>query len=1340
MPKIKNVFTNGTMDVDSAPEFVKQGDTREVENFRFHTNDGDDGIGNNIKGSLMVSDATEGRDDLKCITCLYNGDLDVFYYYLASTDGLFSKVVEYNPMTDTTVDILKDTLGVLNLDKEGYITGINEIDGLLYWAEWGNNPRRINIERAKTYGTDGFTEDDIKVIVRPPLQKLRITLANAVTPTEQENFIEKKFIYFSYRYRYLDGEYSVLAPFTLCGFEPKKFKYNFVEQSNRSMVNKFNQINIDFWTGNERVTEIQLVFKESENNNVWIIDDFDKSKMGYLHNEIRTFEFFNNKTKRALSKFVLPSFFDNVPLTVKSQELIEGRLLYGYYKENYDIKDSEGQEIEIDYSLELVQLPNTVDREIETIDVNGNPNGTEIIQVPSQIPKRTVKSNRDYEVGMVYGDGDGRITTILVSKTSTIYVPNGASITENSIDAILSKDQKPPAFAKFFRFFIKQPKRGYDQLLPTLFYEDGTYRWIKLEGADKDKVNEGDYLIVKSDTQGYLEALTRVKVLEVTYQEKNFLQPTDVTDRVVERSGLYFKIQPRGFRIDIDDYETYTLSTYDNTRQEYNNPIRNIHQYISQPHFYGDTLNDLSSNSPVTGGSGVYTGNSRKRFYVKIDSAVNPNTFQWSNDGGATTIASGVAITAGVEQTLSDGVKITFASSTGHSIFDEWYINARNSWNTLNSSRAYGFYRTTSEIGELLTLPEDLNKEVITNGARILLRYEEYGRGNSFFEIDHISSDTYDNIQEWFIKEDIMTQISAQCGLTEDDIHFMRGVLYADDNATQITQNDTQGTMTMCIRSVQHGTSVGTKNRVKVSAYTEIVQNSDNNYLIFETEPKEVANEYFEIGKNYRIIDGFHTAQTEGFETDIPNITTDLDQTAIQDLRIKLDWFNAFSYGNAVESYKIQDEFNQKGIDIGERVLTTIKSKYKQVIREADITWSDVYEDEVDFNGLSSFNLSMGNFVKLDKEDGSIQKLHRQNSNLLVLQEDALGIMPYNKQVIYGVEGDKTIGISNNILDKTAYRPYDNGKHGISFNPESFIRDGGRSYMTDQQRGNLLRLANDGITSVNQYNFEHEFSRLMIANKNEKMIAGYDPKHSEYLLYLISEGRCLCFKEGRNGFSQYFNFLDAPDFMLGANNEFYAWNKGKMYRMNATENRNEFFGNQAESKIKYFANAEFSIEKVFHTFGIEGSHPWLVDLKTKLTSREMPKDSFVKLEDYWFSEIMGNTNGEIEKSAVFGLGAFAIVGGEILTNRRPSTMSVGDSIISSTLLFPPNKIIDVLEDRIILQDPIDTDTSFLMYKPNQNIDGASIRGDVMEISMVSDETTKVDLRAINIEISKSDYS
>jgi len=81
--------------------------------------------------------------------------------------------------------------------------------------------------------------------------------------------------------------------------------------------------------------------------------------------------------------------------------------------------------------------------------------------------------------------------------------------------------------------------------------------------------------------------------------------------------------------------------------------------------FTGPGLNDGTS-------SGAYTGTGNSAVYeVEIDGTGTPDTFKWKKDGGAYT--TGVAIT-GAAQTLSNGVKITFAATTGHTLADKWVI------------------------------------------------------------------------------------------------------------------------------------------------------------------------------------------------------------------------------------------------------------------------------------------------------------------------------------------------------------------------------------------------------------------------------------------------------------------------------------------------------------------------------------------------------------------------------------------------------------------------------------------------------------------------------------------
>lgn len=81
--------------------------------------------------------------------------------------------------------------------------------------------------------------------------------------------------------------------------------------------------------------------------------------------------------------------------------------------------------------------------------------------------------------------------------------------------------------------------------------------------------------------------------------------------------------------------------------------------------FGGTGLNDVSVG-------GTYSGTATSYFDVVIDAVGTPDTFKWRRDGGSYT--TGVSIT-GSAQTLSVGVTVTFAATTGHVLTDAWSIS-----------------------------------------------------------------------------------------------------------------------------------------------------------------------------------------------------------------------------------------------------------------------------------------------------------------------------------------------------------------------------------------------------------------------------------------------------------------------------------------------------------------------------------------------------------------------------------------------------------------------------------------------------------------------------------------
>ena len=82
--------------------------------------------------------------------------------------------------------------------------------------------------------------------------------------------------------------------------------------------------------------------------------------------------------------------------------------------------------------------------------------------------------------------------------------------------------------------------------------------------------------------------------------------------------------------------------------------------------FTGSGLNDMTSG-------GHYTGleSDPISYRVQIDGTGTPDTFKWSNDGGATWVVTGVNIMEAAQH-LEDGVRVTFGATTGHTVGDRW--------------------------------------------------------------------------------------------------------------------------------------------------------------------------------------------------------------------------------------------------------------------------------------------------------------------------------------------------------------------------------------------------------------------------------------------------------------------------------------------------------------------------------------------------------------------------------------------------------------------------------------------------------------------------------------------
>ncbi len=355
---------------------------------------------------------------------------------------------------------------------------------------------------------------------------------------------DKDFPRFGYRYKYQDGEYSAFSPFTQAAFLPSIYNIHPTrEPYNTGMQNTVKQINLTEFVTNdipEGVVEIDLLYKADSTPAIYSIDTIKptfSTPFGPANNpkwhgidgstNNTTINLINTSTTASNTGYysitsdtiygILPENqllrpFDNVPKKAKAQDFTAGRLIYGNYTQNLDISFDKAIELLVEFE----------DRKIQNINDDG---------------KRSIKSLRDYQLGVVYTDAYGRETPIFTGgDRSTKKLPfnlnvggnfKGAASSANSI--VASEIPIPEAGdAKFLKFYIKETASEYYNLVLDRVYraeEDGNL-WLSFPSSDRNKLQEGDFIILKkaleSDQQVDLD--NKFKVIDIKNESPEFIR------------------------------------------------------------------------------------------------------------------------------------------------------------------------------------------------------------------------------------------------------------------------------------------------------------------------------------------------------------------------------------------------------------------------------------------------------------------------------------------------------------------------------------------------------------------------------------------------------------------------------------------------------------------------------------------------------------------------------------------------------------------------------------------------------------------------------------------------
>ncbi len=498
-----------------------------------------------------------------------------FGYRWVYLDGERSAISSYsnyqfNPKTFELDYNTVENLGMVNnfnACRIGFNTGEKQVKGIeLIIKESNSNSLYIIAKYDKAL--EGFADNEIRYF---------IFSNNKTSDQLSENQLQRTYDNVPRRAKALDFAKNLIV------------LGNYVEGYDM-LDNNGNEINFDFNLDLEQEDlsgQSLTVTFEDNGINITIPDDVELVQNSRLIFDIKLKNDDYNGSFEDIIEYLLPDTYSDAQELAESDEFIQfiEEVLTSVFEANFEIEVDDDAYLTptvtafsitnataTTINILAPQVVYTVDE--TPADTTDNPTNTHTETISFYFESTSevlynilstfasLKTNRDYEAGPIYLDKWGRRTPVMICPNNSIYVKQEYSIYKNSL--LVNINHPAPAWAVAYKIGVKHQPLSYQTIYATVFFEEGLYRWVKLEGENINKVKQDDVLIVKSDLDGYISDLIEVKVIELKEQDKNFLEDNqdENGNDIVEPSGLYMKIKPIGFNMNYNDATFLEWSEY----------------------------------------------------------------------------------------------------------------------------------------------------------------------------------------------------------------------------------------------------------------------------------------------------------------------------------------------------------------------------------------------------------------------------------------------------------------------------------------------------------------------------------------------------------------------------------------------------------------------------------------------------------------------------------------------------------------------------------------------------------------------------------------------------------
>jgi len=310
---------------------------------------------------------------------------------------------------------------------------------------------------------------------------------------------------------------------------------------------------------------------------------------------------------------------------------------------------------------------------------------------------------------------------------------------------------------------------------------------------------------------------------------------------------------------------------------------------------------------------------------------------------------------------------------------------------------------------------------------------------------------------------------------------------------------------------------------------------------------------------------------------------------------------------SAIEDAALSDFYASTVQDIGR--INFEDDSFGRLNRTQALRYSNQYVSDTKINGLSSFEGA--NVIQLEYQYGAINFLTNTSDNnyrevLLAICSNRVASI-YVGEVLYSdVQGDAFIATSDKVLGTNRMML---GEYG-TVNPESVVVLDGNVWFWDGIRGRFIKYSVNGLNPISDY-FMASYAQEKLrqyTGLNYKVDGVYDRYYRDVIwTFSATEeipAETLAFNEIKNLWTSFFSFT--PEEYSTLNDKVISFLNGELWVHDTNETRDNFYGIQYTSQVKFVHNLNPYQLKLFYSFRENANKKWYLPDITTIPNSSYP--------------------------------------------------------------------------------------------------------------------------------------